>query len=101
MQPIEQKILSTIYGRGKGWAFTKIDFVAEFGEANIHQPRSPDRALAQSGVATLAARASVACSRVLDFASLHPDYIYFSAIQQGSVRNYEPMTRLVAEALEV
>jgi hypothetical protein len=40
MQPIEQKILSRIYGRGRGWAFTKIDFVAEFGEANIHQALS-------------------------------------------------------------
>lgn len=37
MQPIDQKILSRIYGRGRGWAFTKIDFVAEFGEINIHQ----------------------------------------------------------------
>ncbi|MBA3032460.1 MAG: hypothetical protein KKF85_03810 [Gammaproteobacteria bacterium] len=40
MQPIEQKILSRIYGRGRGWAFTKTDFVAEFGEANIHQALS-------------------------------------------------------------
>ena len=74
MQPIEQKILSRIYGRGRGWAFTKIDFVAEFGEANIHQPRSPDGALAQSGVATRAGRESVPCSGDLDSASLHPDY---------------------------
>jgi hypothetical protein len=35
MQPIDQKILSRIYGRGRGWAFTKIDFVVEFGEVNI------------------------------------------------------------------
>ena len=40
MQPVERKILSRIYGRGRGWAFTKIDFVAEFGEANIHQALS-------------------------------------------------------------
>ena len=40
MQPVEQKIVSRIYGRGRGWAFTKIDFVAEFGEANIHQALS-------------------------------------------------------------
>ena len=40
MQPIDQKILSRIYGRGRGWAFTKIDFVAEFGEINIHQALS-------------------------------------------------------------
>ena len=40
MQPVEQKILSRIYGRGRGWAFTKTDFVAGFGEANIHQALS-------------------------------------------------------------
>ncbi len=40
MQPIEQQILSRIYGRRRGWAFTKTDFVAEFGEANIHQALS-------------------------------------------------------------
>lgn len=40
MQAIEQKILSRIYGRGRGWAFTKVDFVAEFGEANIHKALS-------------------------------------------------------------
>jgi len=40
MQPIEQSILSRIYGRGRGWAFTKTDFVAEFGEVNIHQALS-------------------------------------------------------------
>jgi hypothetical protein len=33
-------MLSRIYGRGRGWAFTKIDFVAEFGEVNIHQALS-------------------------------------------------------------
>lgn len=46
MQPIEQKILSRIYGRGRGWAFTKTDFVADFGEANIHQALS---SLARAG----------------------------------------------------
>lgn len=46
MQPIEQKLLSRIYGRGRGWAFTKIDFVADFGEANIHQALS---SLAKAG----------------------------------------------------
>lgn len=40
MQSVEQKILSRIYGRGRGWAFTKTDFVAGFGEANIHQALS-------------------------------------------------------------
>lgn len=46
MQAIEQKILSRIYGRGRGWAFTKTDFVADFGEANIHKALS---ALTQVG----------------------------------------------------
>jgi len=40
MQAIENKIISRIYGRGRGWAFTKIDFVAEFGESNIHKALS-------------------------------------------------------------
>lgn len=40
MQPIEQKILSRIYGHGRGWAFTKTDFVADFGEVNIHKALS-------------------------------------------------------------
>jgi len=39
-QGIENKVISRIYGRGRGWAFTKTDFVAEFGEANIHQALS-------------------------------------------------------------
>jgi len=37
MQTVDKKMLSRIYGRGRGWAFTKTDFVAEFGEANIHK----------------------------------------------------------------
>ncbi len=40
MQAIEQYIVSRIYGRGRGWAFTKTDFVADFGEVNIHQALS-------------------------------------------------------------
>lgn len=39
-QGIESKILSRVYGRGMGWAFTKTDFVTEFGEANVHQALS-------------------------------------------------------------
>jgi uncharacterized protein DUF6088 len=39
-QPIESKILSRIYGRGRGWAFTKTDFVTEFGELNVHKALS-------------------------------------------------------------
>ncbi|MCZ6803383.1 MAG: DUF6088 family protein [Proteobacteria bacterium] len=46
MQAIDNKIISRIYGRGRGWVFTKIDFVAEFGEDNIHQSLS---SLAKSG----------------------------------------------------
>lgn len=46
MQAIENKILSRIYGRGRGWAFTKTDFTAEFGKTNIHQALS---SLARSG----------------------------------------------------
>jgi len=40
MQAIDNKVISRIYGRGRGWAFTKIDFVAEFGEPNIHKALS-------------------------------------------------------------
>jgi len=40
LQPIEDKIISRIYGRGRGWAFTKVDFIAEFGAANIHKALS-------------------------------------------------------------
>ncbi len=36
MQSIENKVFSRISGRGRGWAFTKVDFVAEFGAGNIH-----------------------------------------------------------------
>lgn len=35
-----------IYGRGRGWAFTKVDFVAKFGESNIHKALS---SLTQAG----------------------------------------------------
>jgi hypothetical protein len=40
LQPIDNKILYRIYGRGRGWAFTKTDFIAEFGETNIHKALS-------------------------------------------------------------
>ena len=40
MQSVDQQILSRIYGRGRGWAFTKIDFIAELGDANIRQALS-------------------------------------------------------------
>ena len=39
-QSVENKAISRIYGRGRGWAFTKTDFAAEFSEANIHQALS-------------------------------------------------------------
>lgn len=40
MQSIEKKVLSRIYGRGKGWAFFAKDFSAEFGSANIDKALS-------------------------------------------------------------
>jgi len=40
LQAIDNKILSRIYGRGRGWAFTKTDFVAEFKDTNIHKALS-------------------------------------------------------------
>ncbi|MEX2132229.1 MAG: DUF6088 family protein [Pseudohongiellaceae bacterium] len=40
MQPIETKVLYRIYGHGRGWAFSKTDFVAEFGEQNVHKALS-------------------------------------------------------------
>ena len=39
-QSIENKVLYRIHGHRRGWAFTKTDFVTEFGEANIHQALS-------------------------------------------------------------
>jgi len=35
MQPIEDKIISRIYGHGRGWAFTANDFTAEFGRSTV------------------------------------------------------------------
>lgn len=35
MQTIEDKIVSRIYGRGRGWAFGANDFSAEFGRSTI------------------------------------------------------------------
>lgn len=40
MQTVENKIISRIYGRGRGWAFSKIDFIAEFSADNIHKALS-------------------------------------------------------------
>lgn len=37
MQAIEEKIHYRINGRGRGWAFTKTDFVVGFGDENIHK----------------------------------------------------------------
>lgn len=39
-QPIENKILSRIYGRGRGWAFSKVEFVTEFSEGSVNQALS-------------------------------------------------------------
>lgn len=46
MQGIDKKIISIIYGHGRGWAFTKTDFISGFTEANIHQALS---SLARAG----------------------------------------------------
>ena len=46
MQAVDQKILSRIFGHGRGWSFTKVDFVADFGEDNVHKALS---SLARSG----------------------------------------------------
>ncbi|MDA3875733.1 MAG: DUF6088 family protein [Halothiobacillus sp.] len=35
MQSIEDKIVSRIYGHGRGWAFGANDFSAEFGRSTI------------------------------------------------------------------
>jgi hypothetical protein len=40
MQSIDNKILSRIYGRGRGWTFFAKDFSAEFGGANIDKALS-------------------------------------------------------------
>jgi Family of unknown function (DUF6088) len=35
MQPIEKQIVSRIYGRGRGWAFSANDFSADFGRSTV------------------------------------------------------------------
>jgi hypothetical protein len=35
MQSIEDKMISRIYGRGRGWAFSANDFSAAFGRSTI------------------------------------------------------------------
>ena len=35
MQPIEKQIVSRMYGRGRGWAFSANDFSAEFGRSTV------------------------------------------------------------------
>lgn len=35
MQTIENKIVSRIYGRGRGWAFSANDFAADFGRSTV------------------------------------------------------------------
>jgi len=40
MKSIEDKIVSRIYGRGKGWSFTPNDFVGDFPRANIDKALS-------------------------------------------------------------
>ena len=40
MQSVENKVFNRIVGRGRGWAFTKTDLVAEFADASIRQALS-------------------------------------------------------------
>lgn len=40
MQSIEDKIVSRIYGRGRGWSFTPNDFIGDFPRANIDKSLS-------------------------------------------------------------
>lgn len=40
MQSIEDRIVSRIYGRGRGWAFTPNDFIGDFPRANIDKSLS-------------------------------------------------------------
>lgn len=40
MQPIKNKVLSRIYGRGKGWAFSASDFIEEFSGESIDKSLS-------------------------------------------------------------
>ena len=35
MQPIEKQIVSRIYGRGRGWAFSANDFAVDFGRGTV------------------------------------------------------------------
>ena len=35
MQPFNKKVISRIYGRGRGWAFSASDFVEDFSRAQI------------------------------------------------------------------
>jgi len=37
MQSVENKVLARIYGRGRGWAFTKIDFLADLGDVDVRK----------------------------------------------------------------
>lgn len=46
LQSVDNKIISRIYGRGRGWAFSKTDFVSDFDESSIHKSLS---ALEKSG----------------------------------------------------
>lgn len=40
MQAIDNKIISRIYGRGRGWSFTRTDFVSDFDDSNIRKALS-------------------------------------------------------------
>ena len=40
VQSVASKVLSRIYGRGRGWAFSASDFVMDFGSQNLDQALS-------------------------------------------------------------
>ncbi len=46
MQAVEKQVVAKIYGHGRGWAFSKVDFAPKFEVANIHKALS---SLAQAG----------------------------------------------------
>lgn len=47
MQSVTDKVIARIYGRGRGWAFTKNDFIADFTDVDVRKSLSQ---LAKKGV---------------------------------------------------
>lgn len=73
MQSIDNKILSRIYGHGKGWAFFAKDFSAEFESANIDKALST---LAKEGKIRRICRGMYDCPKYSDLLGqeLSPDH---------------------------